>query len=137
MSLACPCKHYEGHPTLRVLHLNAERGRHSHLQWEKSAQQQKERSAAGELAEAPPDGWCSMTRLLGRDRRLPASPAVRSRDAMDAACPTHIVWIGFLRYCSSAAIHFCNASYGAEKTSGTLQGGPCSPAWYHTPPCPQ
>lgn len=70
---------------------------------EKSAQQKLERSAAVVLAEAPPDGWCSMTRLLGRDRRLPASPAVSSRDAMDAACPTHIVWIGFLRYCRNTA----------------------------------
>jgi hypothetical protein len=70
------------------------------------------RPAARALAEAPPDGWCSMTRLLGRDRLLPASPAVSRRDAMDAACPTHMVWIGFLRYCSSTEEGVWTASHG-------------------------
>ena len=65
-------------------YLNAERRCHGLPQVGKSTQHIR-RAEAGVLAEAPPDGWCSMTRLLGRDRRLPASPAVRSRDAMDAA----------------------------------------------------
>lgn len=51
------------------------------------------------LTEAPPEGWCSMMRLLGSERRSRGSPAARSSDAMDAACPMHVVCTGLRRYC--------------------------------------
>lgn len=48
---------------------------------------------------APPEGWCSIILLLGSDRRWPASPAARSKDAMEHAWPTAKVATGHLMYC--------------------------------------
>ena len=50
---------------------------------------------------AAPSGWCSMIRAWGRQRRCPCSPAVRSSDAIDAACPMHSVLMGQRMYCTA------------------------------------
>ena len=55
---------------------------------------------------APPEGWCSMMRLLGSDMRCPVSPAHSSRLAMDAAWPMHRVEMGLLTYCRQSEVHF-------------------------------
>jgi len=47
----------------------------------------------------PPIGWWIMTRELGRQKRLPASPAARSSAPMLAACPTHSVLTSGLMNC--------------------------------------
>jgi hypothetical protein len=54
---------------------------------------------------APPMGWCTMMRALGRQARSPGSPAASSSDAMLAAWPTHSVLMGQRTYCSSSAAH--------------------------------
>lgn len=51
----------------------------------------------------PPDGWCSMILLFGKDLLVPASPAQSSKDAMEAACPTHSVLIGLRTYCINSS----------------------------------
>lgn len=58
------------------------------------------KKASERRTEAPPEGWCTMMRLLGRERRWPGSPAASSRLAMLAACPMQMVLMGFRRYCT-------------------------------------
>ena len=40
-----------------------------------------------------------MTCAFGRQRRIPGSPAARSKDPIDAAWPKHNVPTGALMYC--------------------------------------
>ena len=47
----------------------------------------------------PPDGWCTMIRLFGSEKRMPLAPAVRSSDPAEAACPTQSVETGGRMYC--------------------------------------
>jgi hypothetical protein len=45
----------------------------------------------GGLALEPPDGWWTIMRALGSEKRMFFSPAQRSSDPMEAAWPMHSV----------------------------------------------
>ena len=48
---------------------------------------------------APPEGWWTMRRALGRAYRMPGDPPARRRLPIEAAWPMQTVDMGGLIYC--------------------------------------
>ena len=42
----------------------------------------------------PPEGWCTMMREFGSEKRMSFSPAASSSEPIEAACPVHSVDTG-------------------------------------------
>lgn len=93
----------------------------------------------GCLAWKPPEGWWSIMRELGSERRCPACPAASSSEAIEAAWPTHSVLMGLRMYCDHTGQGIINSMLVGKALKAILkaqhvplpQVSTCMPAWCH------